>query len=257
MSWLDNIIDFGKSVFTGNSLGGNILKTVLTGFALNKVQSSINPGNSAARETAPAPVDLGARLQASADSKTKIPVVYGTAVLGGKLTDIHQSADNQVMTYVLTICEQTGALMSSGAASQITFDNIYWNNQRLVFNSDGITANYSLDKNGKVDRSVGGLVKIYCYSGGSTHPVVPRNYTNGSLVNAWSVMPNWTTAHGMNDLVFAIVQVTYSREKNITGLGDVKFKLSNTLTMPGDCIYDQMTNTRYGAGIAEEEINAI
>ena len=257
MSWLDSIVDFGKSLFKNNSLGGNVLKTVLTGFALNKVQSSINTGNSAATQTTPPPVDTGVRLQASADSSAKIPVVYGTALLGGKLVDINMSANNQVMQYAFAISEKTGNLMSSGAASSIVFRDIYWNNQRCVFAQDGITVSYTVDKNGKVDRSLAGLVKIYCYSGSSLHPVVPLNYTNPSLLPAYSVFNGWTSNHNMSDLVFAIVQVTYSKEKNVTGIGDIKFKISNTLTMPGDCIYDMMTNTRYGAGILPEDINAL
>jgi hypothetical protein len=59
----------------------------------------------------------------------------------------------------------------------------------------------------------------------------------------------------MNELVFALVKVTYNAEKNITNLPDFKFALSNTLTKPGDCLYDFMTNSRYGSGIPASEIN--
>ena len=52
MSWLDDIVDTGKSIiggvtdfFGGNSLGSNLLKTVMTGVALNKVTKSINKSN--------------------------------------------------------------------------------------------------------------------------------------------------------------------------------------------------------------------
>jgi hypothetical protein len=69
-------------------------------------------------------------------------------------------------------------------------------------------------------------------------------------------MPNWTANHDMTNLVFAIVKITYNKEKNVTGLGDMKFVLENSMSEPGDCLYDYMTNTRYGAGIASTEIYA-
>jgi len=74
------------------------------------------------------------------------------------------------------------------------------------------------------------------------------------LVSANGIMPSWTPEHTMDDLVFAIVRVDYNRDKNITALGDVKFKIKNTMSQPGDVIFDYMTNTRYGAGIPAEEI---
>jgi hypothetical protein len=37
----------------------------------------------------------------------------------------------------------------------------------------------------------------------------------------------------------------------------MRFKIQNSMTLPGDCIYDYMTNTRYGAGIDPAEINSL
>ena len=61
----------------------------------------------------------------------------------------------------------------------------------------------------------------------------------------------------MNNLVFALFKVTYNKEQRVTSLGDIQFKLSNTLTQPGDVLYDYMTNTRYGAGIAARDIYTV
>jgi hypothetical protein len=58
----------------------------------------------------------------------------------------------------------------------------------------------------------------------------------------------------MTNLCFALIRIDYNREKNVTGLGDIKFVIENSMTKPGDCLYDYMTNTRYGAGISAEEI---
>jgi hypothetical protein len=68
-------------------------------------------------------------------------------------------------------------------------------------------------------------------------------------------MLDWTANHTMNNLVFVIVRIEYNKDKGITGLGNLLFKVNNTITLPGDCLYDYMTNTRYGAGISPAEIN--
>jgi hypothetical protein len=59
----------------------------------------------------------------------------------------------------------------------------------------------------------------------------------------------------MNELVFCLVKVTYNKENAITGLGNLEFKIRNTMTEAGDVINDYLTNSRYGAGIAVEGIN--
>jgi hypothetical protein len=58
----------------------------------------------------------------------------------------------------------------------------------------------------------------------------------------------------MSDLVFCIIKLTYNKEKDITGLGNIEFKMTNSMTLPGDVMQDYMTNTRYGAGISNTEI---
>jgi hypothetical protein len=58
----------------------------------------------------------------------------------------------------------------------------------------------------------------------------------------------------MDKLAFALVRVEYNKEKSVTSLGEIEFKMNNTMFEPGDCVYDYMTNTRYGAGIPESEI---
>lgn len=59
----------------------------------------------------------------------------------------------------------------------------------------------------------------------------------------------------MNDLNFVVVSVRYNAEKDIRNLGEWTFRVRNTMKQPGDVLFDYMTNTRYGAGIPEAEIN--
>jgi hypothetical protein len=123
-----------------------------------------------------------------------------------------------------------------------------------VFDSNGTSVNYVADREGNIDYSLQDLVEIYCFAGSSTDPVVPDGYSNGSLANAYDIVPNWDSTYTMNDLVFAVVKVNYNAERASIELGDIAFKLTNSMTMPGDVIYDYMTNTRYGAGIDPAEI---
>ena len=261
MSFIDNIVNLGKTAFnflTGNSLGSNIVSTILTGYALNQVTDSMNKGNDnkTTSVTQTQQKETGNRLQLPPATENKIPVVYGRATAGGVITDAKMSSDNQKMTLCLTISEVTGTKISDGQASEIEFLDVYVNNNRVIFKSDGVTADYMMDPDGNVDRSIKDLVKVYCYKNGSTSPAVLDNYINGAPGTAWSVMPGWTSSHTMNSLAFAIVEVTYNRSKNVTTIPNFTFDIRNSMTQPGDCLYDYMTNTRYGAGIDPLEIKS-
>lgn len=253
MSFLSGLWDLGSSIL-GSSTGSSLVKAGVTALALNQVSKSIAKSNAtttASKTTAP---DLGVRLQLDPDTQHKIPVVYGTATLGGIITDAQLTNSNKTMSYCITIAEKTGVKFSDTLPSTTTFQDIYWSDQRLVFDTDGITVKYSVDRNGTTDPSLKGLVKVYCFDGGSGHQVIPDNYSAIPTVGAADIMPNWSANHLMSDLIFAIIIITYNKDKNVTQLGDMKFKLTNSMTLPGDCIYDYMLNTRYGAGIDPEEI---
>lgn len=259
MSFLDDILDVGSSIvstvgnvaswFTGSSSGAQLARTALTGLALNKVQNSINKTNEIASQP-----DPGVRLQVNPDPEYKVPVVYGQAVLGGAVTDAQLSSDQTTMYYCLTLCEKTGNLdLGLGAASDFEFLDVYWDDNRLTFASDGHTVTGYIDREGTSCDTLNQLVHVYLYSGSSELPKPIKNYANPGI-KAYAAMINWTTNHQMTDLVFAIVTVKYDATKGVRGLGKMKFKLKNSMTQPGDCLYDYMTNTRYGAGIDPQEI---
>jgi len=256
----------GQSGKPGN-LAGNIAGSVVGGIltrkkakaAAQQVNSS-NPtididGNlSSNTSTTPPEPDMGVRMQVSADANNPIPVVYGEAWLGGKLTETVMTNNNTIMWYVLTLCERTGNKIS-GEPSEITFKDVYWNNQRVVFDSDGVTIAYTVDANSKQDGSVAGLVEIYCYNNGSANQTSVEDFPVGAPSPANSTIPTWSSTDSMEELVFMVVKVKYSPTKNVTGLPPVTAHLNNSMTLPGDCLFDYMTNTRYGAGIPVEEIN--
>lgn len=266
MSWLDSIVDVGKSVlgfFTSSGgLGENIVKTILTGYALNKVSKDVNKGQSnlggsttSSSQVSVPNKDPGSRIQIPASTDNRVPVVYGKAFLGGQIIDVRMSPDHKTMWFALAICEVTGNTIS-GQPSVITFDNVYYNGNKIKFKSDGITAEYMTDPDGNADRSIKDLVKVYLYNNGSNSPTLPAG-VSGTTSPAYNVMPGWTSSMSMSNLVFAVVKITYSREKNITGLPNIQFVVKNSMTQPGDCLYDYMTNTRYGAGIPATEIKDV
>jgi hypothetical protein len=259
MSWLDDIVDLGASALNwlgGNGVGASLARTAITGYGLKQLTNSINKDNEVAKDTT-AKIDPGVRLQVDPDTEYRIPVVYGEAVLGGAVTDAVLTNGNLSMFYCLTICEKTGNVnLGAGAPSTFAFKDIYWDDARLVFQSDGVTVAGYIDKSNYFCQDFNGKIKIYCFDGNSTSQTNITNYGVAAAVNAYDVMPNWTSAHNMTNLVFAIIRVDYDATAGVKGLGQVKFKMQNSMTQPGDCMYDYMTNHRYGAGIDPTEIYA-
>lgn len=255
MSFLDDIVDFAGGIINSNGIGANLAKTALLGYGLNKITASINRDNAKPETARTNQPDPGVRLQVDPDPSHKIPVLYGTAYTGAIVTDAVLADSNQSLYTVFTISEMTGTLLSDNTQSTMAFDTIYMNDQRLIFKADGITVDYSVDREGNVDRSLDGLMTVRCYAGGSasTYNVAPTGYSI-TPATAWSFVPNWTSSYTMNDLVFACVKMTYSSAKNLTAIPTMKFQLTNSMTLPGDVLYDYMTSTRYGCGLDPAEI---
>ena len=249
MSWWDSLVDIASTAFswyTGNTVAAQLTRTVVTGVALNQVNKAI--AKEQKKDVAKAD-DKGVRVQINPDPNAKIPVVYGRACLSGIVTDAQLTNSNQTMWYCITICEVTGNLnLGQGAASSISFRDVYRDNERLIFQSDGVTVSKSVNQDGVENTDIDGLIKVYTFRNGSNSGPSPTAAAN--------LMPAWTANHTMSNLCFALIRVDYNKEKNVTGLGDIKFVIENSMTQPGDCLYDYMTNTRYGAGIDPSEIYA-
>lgn len=256
MSFLDSLVSVGRTAFnfiTGPSIGANLARTALTGFALNKVSNAIKKKNEKAQ---PQQIDPGVRLQIDPDPEYKIPVVYGETVMGAAVTDAELSSDNSTMYFCLTLCEKTGNLdLGQGAPSDFEFVNVYWDDNRIVLAPDGYTVTGFVDKAGVFCPTIGGEVSMFFYSGGSEQTRPLKTFANPGIT-AINVMPSWGSEHYMEGLVFAIVVIRYNASKNVRGLPNLKFKIRNSMTQPGDCLYDYMTNTVYGAGINPGDINA-
>ena len=239
--FLDSVTGILGSVFNMDNLASGV-KIAGLSMLLNYLQPDAAPKDK-----------KGVREQVDPDTTHRIPVVYGQAYTAGIVSDAAMSGDAMTMYYCITFCEQTGPLMSTGAPSIITVNKVFWNENKINFKSDGFTAASFEDASGTVSTTIDGLIEFHFYSGNSTKKVFPYGLT-GANTPAYSIMKDWTSNHMMTDLIFCIVKVKYDKEKSVTGLGNVKVKLINTLALPGDVLNDYMTNTRYGAGIKEMDI---
>jgi len=194
-----------------------------------------NPGN---RNTLPPATD------------SKLPIVYGSAYLGGNSIDLSITEDNQNEYFVVALCEVTG-----GGTDTITFGDVYYGNKKVIFNS---TNQYSVDS--LLDESTGesqpinGNIEIYLYRNGSLTP------TNSSLT-AIQVMQSdglvytWNSQKQMTNCAFCIVKLTYNRDLNVTGLEQIKVQVNNSRKKPGDCIYDYLNSSVYGCAIPAYQID--
>lgn len=234
------------SWFSGSSISSNLVKTALLGF-LSKLMSD----NIASDQ--PKQKDYGSRLQLDPSTDNKIPVLYGEAYFGGVITDAYLSSDFKSMTYVITLSETTGSSIG-GTASNYTFNDVYLNNNKVIFKNDGHTVDYVIDESSNQDISMRDLVSVRLFKG--TAPINPAG-NSATLQPSYNVVPGWAqNTHPMTNLLFAVVEVKYNRSKNVTGIPTCTFHITNSLTLPGDVLNDYMQSTRYGASISSNDIDS-
>ena len=200
--------------------------------------------------------DPGVRIQFPPATSNKVPVVYGSANTRGIITDARLSNDNNTMTYVLTISEKT-------ATGVFSVGDIFWNDQLLQFNATAgsehiVTGSIDQNGNGDANTNYNGLVRVRIYSGGTgaDKQIFPPQAT-GNTQSALTALGESDANYLMTDLVFAVIQLDYNSEKGTTGLGQVTFELTNSLSNPGLVWYDYMTAERYGFGTTATNIDAV
>lgn len=252
MSFIDKVVGFGKQALgfiSGDSIGGTLARTALLGYALNRVAKSIAKANQ--------PKDMGNQLTVEPDTEYSVPVLYGTGYVEGKITDAILADNNRDMWVCMTLCEVTGNLIN-GTASEISFEELYIDGMRIGFRADGYTVSDIWDDSGNNSTQWDGLIEVYPFNNGSANPTGFTTESANNTANAYDLMPNWSSTDTMDELVFCIIKYRYNstQQAKLTSIGtSVKFKLSNSMTLPGDCLNDYMQNTRYGAGIPAAEID--
>ena len=229
--------------------------TEMVAFAINMVASSIlskvfapdAPTNS--QQAQPNP---GNRQQIPPAGDNKIPVVYGSAYVGGIITDMSISEDNQDIYWVIALSEVTNT-ESGGTPDNITFGNIYWGGKKVIFGS-GAAVTGLLDESTGETQDITGYMDIWLYSNGSNNPT---NTSTSAIdvMNSTGLVYTWNATKLMSNTVFAIVHVKYNQDRNLISLNQTRFQITNSRTAPGDCFLDYFTSTRYGAAIPVANID--
>ena len=222
---------------------------VATAFAINMVASAIiskaffSPSQPSGEVAGVSP-NPGNNQQVAPATDNKLPIVYGSAYVGGIVTDLTITLDNQNLYYVLSICEVTNY-----GADTITFGDIYYGGKKVIFNTT-----YAYQVDGLLDESTGltepinGNINIYLYSNGSNTPV--NSSVNAiALLQTNGLIYTWDNTKLMSNCAFAILQLTFNPTDNVTALQQTKFQVTNSRYKPGDCFYDYFTNTVYGGAI--------
>jgi hypothetical protein len=201
--------------------------------------SSPNPGN---------------RQQIAPATDNKLPVLYGSSYIGGTVTDLTISEDNQELYYVLSICEVTNT-NDGQIPDEYTFGDIYFGGKKVVFQGNGYTVASLLDEStGITDTTVNGRIEFYLYNNGSNSPT-NSPYTAIEVLQASGLVYTWDNTKLMSNCAFAILHLTYSQSANIRGLEGTKFQITSPRLSAGDCFYDYLINTRYGCAIPQSQIN--
>ena len=214
----------------------------------------------------PTQTDNGVRLQVPPSSANAIPIVYGSAYMGGTFVDAALTTNGVTMYYVLAI----SCISPDG---QFTFDTtkMYYGDRLITFDtaSSGTYAQGVLtltDTAGNVDPTIANYLRINLYTSNAAGVIVNVNNPNSpsalmSAVNGLATADQWTGLRQMNGLAFAIVSLQYSTTANTTSLQPITFHVSHTLNgtgvaKPGDVWYDYMSNAVYGGAVPLADLDS-
>lgn len=253
MGLFSGIVNLGKSLVKGAiSLVGSAVQLV-------SVLASAIIGKPKIPNMNEADTSIGNRLQVPPATSNKLPVIYGTAFVGGTITDLTITNDNQTLYYVLSLCEVTNT--ESGTPDTISFGKIYWGGKLCVFgnflNTTQVTSLID-ESTGVSDTSINNNLFIYLYRNGS---YTPANSTTNAItvMSDTNVTPTarWDANKLMTNCAFAIVKLKYNADAGVTGIQQTKFQVTNSRSDVGDCLYDYLNNSRYGAAIPASQIDTV
>jgi hypothetical protein len=240
-------------------------------------------------------VDPKIRLQNPPNTDNKIPVLYGRATTGGMLTDVafwedalpyeydfdgspdpadadynpnfgEVTAAASLFQMCFTICMSTGNNIA-GDPSEYSLKNVYFNNQKVNFGPDSNAVLSLTDNEGNtlsmITNKPADIVGPNDYSNlyislfkGSASQIQEVGLESEFGYDARNEFFTWTPDHTMGPLIFALVSVVYNKELGLDRVPDVRFDIENSLSLPGDVLYDFMTNPIYGCGIGLDSIKA-
>lgn len=232
---------YAATAFAINMVASAIISKAFGAQSPNTNDSTPNPGNNQ-------------QLPPAGDNK--LPVVYGTAYVGGIVTDLSITSNNQQIYYVLSLAEVTNT-ETGGTPDTITFGDVYWGGKKCVFDpTDQYKVVGLLDEStGVTDSTVSGKLNIYLFRNGSSNGA-NTNLTAFQIMQNPDLVYTWDNTKLMSNCAFAIIQITYSQSANLTGIQQTRFQITNSRYKPGDCFSDYLSSTRYGAALESSQINS-
>jgi len=207
--------------------------------------------------------DMGVRQQVPPSAVNAIPIVYGTAYMGGTFVDAVLTDDQKTMYYVL-------AISSISPNGQFTYDtsDMYFGDRKITFGTgaDSTKVVSLTDEAGNVNTKINGYLYINLYTSTASGVITSANGASApSTVMGGSdiaVAQRWATSNRqMNGLAFAIVKMIYNRDADTTQLSPVTFHVSHNLNgtgvaKAGDVWYDYITSTVYGGAVDTTFVNS-
>lgn len=211
---------------------------------------------------------LGMQLKNSAGAVVGVVEEFISGTYGG------------VGVYRVSGAVETSAQLLTGAFVY-TVEDIYWNDERLVFENGAKSGKVASGKkyvdNLPYNPDTGAAntedhtndhykdhVEVYVYAGssqavhqlggGTADHAYKRVGTNGTAYE-WTP-PDQTGGQRMSGLIFAVIKEKYNSEKGFTGMPAMTFKIKCSLDNPAVALYDYMRSNRYGCGIGNGQINA-
>jgi hypothetical protein len=238
-------------------LAAGSFAAMATAFAINMVASAIISKAFAPKGfgTNDATSNPGNPIQLPPSGDNKVPVVYGTGYVGGIITDLSITSNNQRLYYVMTLCEVTNTEPGQ-TPDTINFGDIYWGGKKCIFDpTDQYKVIGLLDEStGVTDATVAGKLNIYLFRNGSSSGV-NTSQTAIQIMSAGDLVYQWDSTKLMSNVAFAIVEITYSQTANLLGIQPTRFQVNNSRYNPGDCIADYLQSTRYGAALLASQID--
>jgi len=186
--------------------------------------------------------DPGVKIQIAPSTDNRIGIPYGRNIMGGPITDVAISNNNQTMTYIIVLGEAV-----DGAT--YTLNKVYKNADTCNFDSGGSLTSIT-EQGGTVNTDLAGKIRIGLYA--STF-----GKFFGLSGGAYVYLPHATNAvsYSLEDLIYAIVQIDYDAENGLTGLPPMSFDITNSVSNPGDVLMNYLNNSRYGAGLSNTIID--
>lgn len=249
------INEYNEALLSNANMNELILnqRAVLSETLNDRVKVNMIKTSNTAEQSKEKTVNPGVRIQNDPNPDYKIPVLYGRATMGGALSDLAISPNSDdIIQFVFTLAMATGNNIA-GDPTTYELKNVYFNNQKVNFDTDSYTVLSLTDDEGTTDNSVANQMGIGLWNS-SSFQIDQVGLEDGLGYDARNIINHWGPNHAMSGLLFGVAEITYNPDVGLDKIPDIRFDIQSSLTAPGDVLYDYMTNTVYGCGIGESAI---